>query len=342
MNKTILIIGMILSTTVIFSGCAEKVKYGISQNATIKSINEDALTGWWSPKWSEDGKDLNVTYNRGRNTMSISIRVSNSYNPFGVQTNGGEVKENVGEDVYGRELNITVATPSTWRGGPVKPDYIIGNGSIIYPVGANLEQSLFSRRFNVTINNEYDENGNLIGAYGKEEFSGHISTQTEKITYSGYAIGNFTEKDGQVVWTERIEKTNYYHNDKPYAETVTTVIPSSEYLGGKWVKTREDQKTVTTYADGSKRESELIIILRRNEYGVMAGMNGKGIVTGSDVINGKNINYSGSIVINYGLKSNIGWYKIVYNEKISGSGRLLKRLPFEAIYISDIYLRPVF
>lgn len=118
--------------------------------------------------------------------------------------------------------------------------------------------------------------------------------------------------------------------------------PSSEYLGGSWVKTREDQKTVTTYADGSKRESELIISWLRNERGVISGMNGRGKVTGSDVINGKNVDYTGSIIVNYGFEKRIGWYKIGYNEKISGSGRLLKRLPFEVIYISDIYLRPVF
>lgn len=232
--------------------------------------------------------------------------------------------------------------PSTFHGGSVKPDYIIGNGSIIYPMGASLEKSLFSRRFNVTINNEYDGNGNLIGAYGKEEFSGHISTQTEKITYSGYATGNFTEKDGQVVWTGRTETTNYYHNGKHYAETIITVIPSSEYLGGKWVKTREDQKIVTTYADGNKRESKLVIILQRDEYGIMTGMNGKGVVEGSDVVNGGNVDYTGSIIVNYGFENRIGWYKIGYNEKISGNGRLLKRLPFEVIYVGDIYLRPVF
>ena len=338
MEKKSIVLALFLLMIVLFGGCIQQNFADLSDNIS----DEAMLTGWWLQSWSEDGKDLNITYNRGTNTMSIRIIDSDSYNPFGIQTNREEVKQNVGEDIYGRDLNTTIAMPSTWRGGSVKPEYIVGNGTIIYPVGANLEQSLFSRRFNVKINNEYDENGNLVGAYGKEEFSGHILTQTEKITYSGYATGNFTEKDGQPVWTNRIEKTNYYQNDKFYAKTVTTVLPSSEYLGGRWVKTREDQKTVTIYADGSNRESDLIIIFQRNESGIMSGITGNGIVKGSDVTAGKNVNYSGSININYGFESKIGWYKTGYNEKISGSGRLLKRLPFEAILISDIYFRPVF
>lgn len=298
------------------------------------------IAAWWLPKWSEDGANLSVRYTRGKGTLSITIHVSRGYDPFGVPLAGDEVKEYKGEDIYGREQDVTVVVPSSWRGG-LKPDSVVAYGTITYPSGVNFEQSWFAQSLRVTVNCEYDDKGYLKGGSGNQEFSGHLSTSAGTITYSGNATGTFTALYGQLGWTKRVQKTNYYGDNKPYAETVTITTAESKYLGGRLVVVREIEKTTTTYADGSQRESEVDILYQRNEHGVLSGKSASGVVTGAEVTNGKPVSYAGSIAMDYGFDSSIGWHKVAYSEKRPAADRLPERLPFEVIFIDDFYFRPV-
>jgi hypothetical protein len=304
------------------------------------------LAGWWLPTWSEDDTNLNVDYTSRKSTLIDVTHVENFYNPFGVKIGEILVIKRNGEDFYGRGQNVTVGTLLTFHNGGVKPDSVVPNGTIIYPVRSALEGGsailiTYERSFNMTINYEYDE-GYLKNGSGNEEFSGHISTSPGNITYSGNVTVSFKEMDGQIVWTEYIEKTIYSYENRPYAETVTVTTPQYEYLGGKWLTVREKYKTTTIYTDGNMRKSEIGIIWQRTEYGTTSAKNGSGIVNGSEVINGETVDYTGSIAIDYGLDSRMGWYKTGYNEKIFANAGLPKRLPFEVVFVDDLYLRPVF
>jgi hypothetical protein len=255
---------------------------------------------------------------------------------------GNEVRERKGEDIYGREQNMTIAIPSAYYGGSLKPESVVASGTLIYPAGAETEQSWFARTIKVTVSYQYD-NGVLKGGSGNEEFSGHISASAGDITYSGGATASFTVKDGQLLWAERVEKASYFFEDRLYAETVTSVTPQAQYLGGAWITVSETYKTITTYADGSQRESEIVILSQRDEHGVLTGKSGGGVVTGTEVINGKSVKYDGSITISYGfVPQRWGWIRFGYSEKRSAETKLPERLPFEVISIDDDALRPVF
>jgi len=288
------------------------------------------LPAWWVPTWSEDGVDLSVEYTQGTGKLSESIHVGTSYDSFGVPVEGSEVTVRKGEDIYGRELDMTIGTLSGWH-AQLKPDSVVASGTATHPAG-------FARTLRVTVHYEYNES-QLRGGSGNEEFSVRIPGG---ITYSGSATGTFTAQYGQLVWTERVENTSYYLGDKPYAETVIVTTPESDYLGGRLVVVQQSVKTTTTYADGSRRESDIVISWQRDENGVCSGKSGSGVVTGTEVVNGTPVDYTGSVTLDYGFDSHIGWYKTGYSEARSAETELPKRLPFEVIFIDDPYLRPVF
>jgi ABC-type transport system involved in cytochrome bd biosynthesis fused ATPase/permease subunit len=107
----------------------------------------------------------------------------------------------------------------------------------------------------------------------------------------------------------------------------------------KWVTVSENHVTKTTYANGSQRNSDITILWQREQNGIISGKSGSGVVTGSELINGKLINYTGSITVDYSFDSNLwgGWYKSGYNESRVAESLLPKRLPFEVIFIDDMY-----
>jgi hypothetical protein len=300
------------------------------------------LSCWWLAEWSEDGLELDVKYTQGSGALQEVIHVGYGYDPYGMKVEGEEVTQRQGEDIYGRGQNTTVGIISTRHGSKLGPDSVIGSGTFNYPSLAEFEQSWFAREFKITVTCEYNSEGQLQGGVGSETFSGHIMTSSGEITFEGEATGTFAIRNGQLGWTGRTERTNYDFNGKPYAETVTTVSPESEYLGGKWHTVGEAIKTSTNYADGSQRESECIITWNRNEYGVCTGKSGSGTVSGTEILNGQPIDYAGSVTISYGFNSKLGWFKQGYTESRTAQAGLPKRLPFEVIYIDDLYLRPVF
>lgn len=349
-----LIVIVIVTSLVMFSGCVKKdiPTSNPTPSPTVGSLIQDLKSGegsptlrllnaWWLPKWSDDGENLNLMYTQGKGTMSETTQNVRKYNNFGVQYGGEVVTHRKGEDIYGREQDMTIRTPLSWHGS-VMPDSVAASGTITYPTEVGVEQSWFTRSFNVTVIYEYNDKGEFKGGSGKESFSGHILTTAGEITYSGSATGTFTALYGKLHWTNRIEETKYNAGDKPYAETVTEIIPESQMLGGSLLTIRERAKTTTTYADGSRRESDVVILWPRNENGVLTGKSGSGVVTGTEIINGKPISYTGSVTIDYGFASREGWHKVGYNEKRFADTGLPNRLPFEVIFIDDSYMRPVF
>ena len=337
--KAALIAFVIATLVVVLAGCG---KTGSPESMPTQGgegrQTSESLAGWWEAKWSENGANLNVRYTRSSGTLSETTHVEGSYNPFGTQTGGRETKQRKGEDIYGRQQDTTIQTPSSWRGSSVKPDSTIASGTFSYPAGVPFEQSAFGRSLKATIHPEYNEAGQLTGGSGSEEFSGHLSSSAGKILYSGNVVANFTVQNGELAWTERTEKTSYSYDGKPYAETVAVVTPESKYLGGRFVVVRETLKTTTSYSDGSRRESEIVILWQRNESGVATGKSGSGTVIGNEVIKGKPVNYTGSIGIDYGFDSRIGWYKVGYSEKRSAKTALPTHLPFEVVFVDDPYL----
>ena len=299
------------------------------------------LEAWWTTGWSVDDAEANVDYVQGGNTLSETVHVEETYTPYGVQVGGSEVTQRTGEDIYGRKQNMTISVLSSWR-GTVKPDSIIASGTFTYPANVEFEQGLFALNLEVTVDCEYNDKGQLLGGSGKEDFFGHILTSSGKIAYRGNVTATFETLYGEIVWTDRTEKTEYYYDNKLYAQTVTITIPQSKYLGGKLVTIQEIVRTNTTFADGSHRESEIVISWQRSEYGVATGISASGTVTGTEIINGSQIDYSGAISLDYGFDSRVGWHKIGYNERKTSNTRLPKRLPFESIFVDDPYLRPVF
>jgi hypothetical protein len=59
-------------------------------------------------------------------------------------------------------------------------------------------------------------------------------------------------------------------------------------------------------------------------------------------VNGESVDYTGSITLDYRFDSRVGWHKGGYSEENSAGTALPQRLPLEAIFIDDPYLRPVF
>jgi hypothetical protein len=299
------------------------------------------LEAWWTTEWSKDGAEANVDYVQGGNTLTATNTVEKFYNPYGAEVEGSEVIQRTGEDIYGRKQNMTIGVLSGWH-GTVKPNSVIANGTFTCPAGAESEQAWFALNLEVTVNCEYNDRGQLVGGSGNEEFFGHILTSSGKIAFRGNVTATFEPMYGEITWTNRTEKTEYYYDDKPYAETVTATIPQSELIGGELVIVQETVRTTTTFADGSHRESEIVISWQRNNYGVSTGKSAGGTVTGTEIINGNQVNYSGSIDLDYGFDSRIGWHKIGYTERRSSNTRLPERLPFELMFVDDPYLRPVF
>jgi len=333
---SVLLHAAVMILLVVPAGCAERA---VEQESPVLRPLPDC---WWESEWSGDGTRLSVSYARGANRLSLTESVGRSYDPFGAEIEGSKVSRREGVDIYGREQNVTIGTPLVRRGARIKPESLAAGGRFTFPPGAALEDTLFVRDFRVAIVYEYDEHGRLESGSGKEEFSGHILTSSGKIDYSGEATATFTSEAGQLLWTKRLEETTYYAGDELYAKTVSVITPQSEYLGGRFVTVRESVETTTTCADGAERRSAISIVWDRNEHGVTTGKSGGGTVSGTDLVRGRSVDYEGSITIDYGFDSQIGWYKTGYGEARTAKADLPKHLPFEVIFIDDPYLSPVF
>lgn len=350
--RFLLVVIVALACTVLLTGCAGP---GPKESTQIPVASRPAepdpvpqvsrfvtlLDFWWISQWSSNGLVLDIMYTKGRNTLTEVIHRGSTYSPFGEPLTGSEVRTRTGEDIYGRVQNVTISTIAVWHGS-AKPDTLAAAGTFRYPATGGDENVSFTRSFNLTITGTYDASGRLTGGRGSERYSGELLTADGAITYAGTATGSFAVNDGALVWTERAEKTSYSYHGEPYAETAAVIRPESAYLGGGDVKVRETVSTTTTYADGSFRESDLVLVWQRNSAGVTSGRSGSGTVRGTELVNGTAVEYTGTISLDYGFDTRLGWFKSGYHEARSAERALPKRLPFEVVYNDDLYLRPVF
>ena len=331
----VVIFAVLLSVSLI--ACGGGGGSGSSSNSSNSNTSDGELLGWWEAQWSEDGASINAKYTKGNNSLSEITTTKNTYNQYGILVRIDEVTTAKGVDTYGREQDLTTDSLYLWLGGKVRPDSSLRTGTFVYPAGMQFDQSQYSRSINSTITYQYDSMGNLTGGSYSENFSGQISFQTGKFTYSGNVTATPEIKDGQLLFKQQVETTDYYDGGKLYAETERIISGNSQYFGGKWVTVSENHVTKTTYANGSQRNSDINILWQRDQYGINTGKSGSGVVTGSEIINGKPVNYTGSITVDYDFHSNLGWYKSGYYESRVAESSLPKRLPFEVIlFIDDI------
>jgi hypothetical protein len=320
----------------IILGCESGVDDGDTPGSPV---NPEIFVGWWTVEWSLNNTGITIVYAEGSNSISINQETENLYDPFGNLVGKNVQIHKKGEDIYGREQDINTQINYKFIGGNVKPDVLIRNGTIVYPPEEGLVQRAYSITLNEEITFKYNDIGHLEGGSYSEEFYGHVSTNSSIIEFSGSAFETLVGRNGVLLFTERTEKTTYYKDDKMYAETETVITPESEYLGGTWLTTSESYEIVTDYADNTERITNLVILWNRNEYGITTGKSGNGLSNGTEIINEKEISYSGSIDIHYGFDGKIGWYKNGYDEERTDDYALAQRLPFEIIFIDDYDLR---
>ena len=194
----------------------------------------------------------------------------------------------------------------------------------------------FSRTSTVKLSYEYDEVGHLLGGSGSEVFSGSLPGG---VTYSGSSNVICGILEGELAWTKRVEQASYFKDGKLYAEALTITVPESAKRPVFYRSVRETEWTTTAYADGGRRESNIVILYGWDDVGNNIGKSASGTVTGTEIVKGLPVDYTGLITITY---VNIGgaWEKVGFEEEKSSAVSLAKRLPFEVIFCDDHTLRP--
>lgn len=351
MNRKIiglLIIGGLVLGTLLISGCIEEEKPSTESEVTAPIIETEEETptstpittgeaevvsdGWWISKWSKDGKTLKIDYDQKGGGSSSRTWVDYKWDNSGKLLEKVSYTTSSGTDMHGREWNVTVKDYYKGFGGVVKLTTSVTDGTVTHSAG-------FSRKSTLEVNYERDEKGILTGGSGSEVFSGSLPGG---ITYSGnstvtWAVWTERVPEAILVWTKRVEQTIYYKDGKHYAQTITVTVPASEYWAGKIRLVRETERMTTTYADGSRRESEIVILYDWDPVGNVR-KSGSGTVTGTEIVNGLPVKYTGLINITY-PDPGYGWQKRSYDEKRSAAVSLLERLPFEVIFSNDHGLR---
>ncbi|MBA7669046.1 hypothetical protein ES703_77172 [subsurface metagenome] len=248
------------------------------------------------------------------------------YGPTGAKTESSTTIS--GTDAYGREWNKTVTVHYKMLGGSTKPISRVTYRTVTRSTG-------FSHTSTVKLSYEYDEVGHLMGGSGSEVFSGSLPGG---VTYSGSSNITCGVLEGALAWTKRIEQASYFNDGKLYAETLTITVPESAKSPVFYRPVRETELTTTTYADGGRRESNIVILYDWDDVGNNIRKNASGTVKGTDIVEGSPVDYSALITITY---VNIGgvWEKVGFEEKRSSEASLAKRLPFEVIFCDDHALR---
>lgn len=306
----------------------------------INPVNPMAL--WWAETWSEDGREFEAKYTWGVGSGSYTgnSTMTFDFDPAGVILKRTTVEHLVGEDDYGRGIDLTTTEVHVRREGSLKWDSLSATGTSDYQTTAGGAQVLFTRTFtSATTNLEFYVGGLVKSGRVDEEFSGRISSSTGEIAYSGNASSPFTFVDGDIAYGERTETTSFYNNGEPYADMVMVIRPESQLINNAWRLVSDNITTETVYADGSQRGSETLTLYTRDSYGRLSSKSESGTVTGTEIIRGETTAYQGSIVVTYILASDGACDKRYYNETRSAQTALPKRLPLEVIFAHDWVMR---
>ena len=141
------------------------------------------------------------------------------------------------EDIYGRLTNTTTREISYSPSGSfyLDPNPPAANGSLVYPSYSSFEQSQFFRNFtsSAKYTNYTTENPYPHGTYN-EDFFGHITTSAGEITFSGNVTAPLIWLGSNQAFANRTEKTSYFLNGKPYAETTLTTTWISIIINGAY------------------------------------------------------------------------------------------------------------
>jgi hypothetical protein len=302
---------------------------------------------WWQTNWTSNAATLNVTYNQLPNPRpsNQTQNINYTYNPIGVLINKTETTNIQSQDTYGKLANTTTIGVGYSMSAPfyLDPYPPAAYGSLVYPASSSFEQSQFFRNFTstATYTNYTTENPYPLGTYN-EDFFGHITTSAGGITFTGNVTAPLTWLNGNQAFGNRTEKTSYFLNGKSYAETTLTTTWNSISINGADRLMNERDVAETFFADGSQRTSEIIIAYQRDVYGAITGISGAGTVVGVDVIEGLSVNYAGTINVTYVFNQHWAWIKTGYYETRTAASGLLKRVPFEVLFIDDPLMRPLF
>lgn len=332
-----LLIGLSVLGALLINGCIEEEETSTESKVTAPTPEtEDKISipttkipqvddAWWDQKWSKDGLTLNIDYNEVLSGSSGKDFID--YGRTGERTMSVDSKS--GTDIFGKKWNETVKNDYKILGGSTKPTLRTIYRTVTHSTG-------FARTSTASISYTYTEDGFLMGGSGSEKFSGSLPGG---LTYSGSSNVTYGAGGGTLAWEKRVEQASYYKDDKFYAETITVVVPESKYISGRLKPVRETERTTTTYAAGSRRESEIVILYNYDSSGNVR-KRGNGTLTGTEIIYGLPVNYTGTITITYpGPGMGGGDYKLNYEEKRSAMVSLPKRLPFEVIFSDDYGLR---
>jgi hypothetical protein len=317
-----------------------------SPNFTPTPMPTLPLDLWWATNWTNGGSTLNIIYNEASNsTPKQTITIENNYDPFGTLVNRTVTTKDQSIDTYGKQANTTKTLIGFFPSAStlfLSPNSLAAWGSTVYPATATFGQSQFARNFTSTVNYENYTQGTTPGnGTYKEEFFGHFATSMGEITFVGNATAPLSFRLSDQVWSNRVEKTSYLLNGKPYAETSVATSVESSYISGGYRLMKESIETVTSFADGSQRTSQITILYQRNQNGVCSGKNGSGTIWGSYIIDGRSLNYTGSIILSYRFNERSGWEKASYSETKTVNSGLLVCVPFEVLFIDDPGIRPV-
>jgi hypothetical protein len=218
----VVIFAVLLSVSLFACGGGGGGGSGSSNNSSNSNPSDGELLGWWEAQWSEDGRNINIKYTKGNNTLSEITTTTNTYSPYGVLIGKYQETTAIGEDIYGREQNLITKKPYGWHGG-LKIDSEAQTGTIVFPASIQFNLSQYARDINSTLTYQYGSTGDLTSGSYSEIFSGQISYTTDKITYSGNVTAT----------PEILKMVNFFSNNRLkqlIIITETTSMPRQKEL----------------------------------------------------------------------------------------------------------------
>jgi hypothetical protein len=207
-------------------------------------------------------------------SMSMSIRVENVYNAFGVQISGIETtttSTNTSNSLNETSSTTTIQTVySEWRGGSVKVDKIEGTSDT-----KASDDSYSHTTFSVDYDYE-SGTGKLSSASGGSSTNGSYGTDAngEAIgTYNTNTTETYTIKNGQALRTQSSTTGASYGPDgTKKADIKQSATYGYSLAGGSWQLTAETTVSENIGVDGSSEKITRSKTYSRDKNGVLGGV----------------------------------------------------------------------
>jgi hypothetical protein len=213
----------------------------------------------------------------------------------------------------------------------------------------NITAVYFNKNRNYFTFNDFkyrtSKRSNPDGSYGSSYI---IVTSTYKATetlngrtfnglkYSGKATYTFSYVNGQRLTKNAVMTAKFYNNSVLYAIVTETYVPTYKLIKGSYLGVKDTITTKTSYANGDTRTSTISSLYTRNSNGVLIGKKTSGTSSGTEIINGKKVTYTGKISIGTKYDSKDSWNEHYvygdYSETRTSTASNLKRvIPIEAL-----------